>query len=56
MWSKLMWGQPPSAVRGAKRRSVRVERTLLSVAFDLDLDLVGCHTFCRSCERWESRQ
>jgi hypothetical protein len=34
-----MWGQPPSAVHGAKRRPASVERTLLSVAFDVDLDV-----------------
>src|SRR5271155_1985377 len=38
-----MWGQPPSAVRGAKlRRSgkdfARVERALLPAAFDFDFD------------------
>jgi len=31
-----MWGQPPRLSGGAQR--ARVERTLLSVAFDLDLD------------------
>ena len=33
-----MWGQPPPAVRGAKRRNGRVERTLLSAAFDFSFD------------------
>jgi hypothetical protein len=36
---KLMWGQPPSAVRGAKRRHTSVERTFLSVAFVVDLEV-----------------
>jgi len=39
-----MWGQPPSAVHRAKPGAVgvgfaRVGRTLLSVAFDVDVDL-----------------
>jgi hypothetical protein len=36
--SKTMWGQPPSAVRVAQRRPARVQRTLLSVAFDVVFD------------------
>jgi hypothetical protein len=41
----LMWGQPPSAVHRAEPGAVavglaRVGRTLLSLAFDVDVDLV----------------
>ena len=36
---QLMWRQPSSAVSGAKRRQASVERTLLSVASDLEVDL-----------------
>jgi hypothetical protein len=58
-----MWRQPSSAVSGAKRRPASMERTLLSVAFDVDVDFDfdrtpirrGCPIFRVFCERWEPR-
>jgi hypothetical protein len=57
MMRNVRAGPPPAALDVA-----RVERTLLSVAFDVDFDFDstlirrGCPIFLVFCERWEPRK